>query len=147
MTASEPDRTFLDTNVLVYLFDTQDEAKHERARSLLREMPAVSLVLSTQVLSEFYWATTRRLSVPLDHAAAAMAVDRFCRLAVVAIDKEIVRGAIELAEATSIAYWDALVVRAASSSVCQRLFTEDLNHGQVIDGVRVENPFLQLADG
>lgn len=147
MTASEPDRTFLDTNVLVYLFDTQDEAKHERARSLLQETPAASLVLSTQVLSEFYWATTRRLSVPLDHAAAATAVDRLCRLAVVAIDKEMVRGAIELAEATSIAYWDALVVRAASFSVCQRLFTEDLNHGQVIDGVRVENPFLQLADG
>ena len=63
-------------------------------------------------------------------------------LTVVPIDRDLVLGAIDLTERASIAYWDALIVRAAASAGCRRLLTEDLNHGQVIDGVRVENPFL-----
>ena len=61
---------------------------------------------------------------------------------VVPIDAYLVREAVELAQASQLAYWDALIVRAASVAGCARLFTEDLNHGQVIDGVRIENPFL-----
>lgn len=145
MVATERGRVFLDTNVLVYLFDTADRAKQRRAQSLLRETPAPSLVVSAQVLGEFYWASTRKLATPLDHGSAVAAVARFTRFHVVPIDGQLARDAIELTESASIAYWDALIVKAASSSACGRLLTEDLNHGQVIDGVRIENPFLEPA--
>lgn len=146
MEATEPGRAFLDTNVLVYTFDTADEAKQQRAQSLLREIPAASLVVSAQVLGEFFWTVTRRLETPLGRDAALAAVDRFSRLGVVVIDKHLVRAAIELTGSASISYWDALIVKAARFGACRRLLTEDLNHGQVIDGVRVENPFLDPAD-
>lgn len=142
MDTAEPGRAFLDTNVLVYLFDTGEPGKQQRAQSLLRETPAPLLVTSAQVLGELYWATTRRLATPLDHDTARAAVHRFTRLTVVPVDKELVRGAIELTQAAAIAYWDALVVKAAAASACSRLLTEDLDHGQIIDGVRIENPFL-----
>lgn len=147
MAATERGRVFLDTNVLVYLFDTADRTKQDRARSLLREIPAAALVVSAQVLGEFFRATTRRLPTPLDETTAVSAVARFSRFTVVPIDGPLVRAAIDLTRSASIAYWDALIIKAASSSACRRLLTEDLNHGQVIDGVRIENPFLDSTDG
>ncbi len=146
MGATESGRVFLDTNVLVYLFDTRDPTKQHRAQSLLREIPSASLVVSAQVLGEFYWATTRKLPTPLDHGTAESAVARFSRLRVVAVDRQLVRDAIDLSDSVSIGYWDALIVKAASLASCPRLLTEDLNHGQVIDGVRIENPFRDSAD-
>lgn len=147
MSAGEPSRAFFDTDVLVYLFDTADGAKQAHAQSLLRETPTASVVVSAQVLGEFYWATTRKLATPLDDETARSAVERLARFTVVSLDKELVRGAIELARTTSLAYWDALIVEAAKVGACRRLLTEDLNHGQVIDGVRIENPFRGVAAG
>ncbi len=91
--------------------------------------------------------TTRRLATPLGHDAAAAAIDRLARLTVVAVDKEFVRGSPRLTQAALINHWDALVVRAARLGACERLLTGDLNHGQVIDGVRIQNPFRDLAGG
>jgi predicted nucleic acid-binding protein len=142
----EQGRTFLDTNVLVYVFDAADPPKQRRAKALLRTLHAGSIVLSAQVLSEFFWVTTRKLATPLDHDEARSAVERLARLTVVPLDKELVRAAVELSRTAAIAYWDALVVKAARAGACSRLFTEDLNHGQVIDGVWIENPFLDAAD-
>ena len=143
MAASAPSRTFFDTNVIVYAFDFRDRAKQERAAELLIDL-AGSIVISSQVLSEFYWTVTRKLSSPLTQEEARSAVARLSSLTVTPTDKEVVRTAIELAESASIAYWDALIVRAAAIAGCSRLLTEDLNHGQVIDGVLVENPFRQV---
>ena len=141
MDASARGNAFFDTNVLVYGFDERDPAKQERAANLLTEY-AGSIVVSSQVLSEFYWTVTRKLPSPLTAAEARSAIGSLSRFIVVPIDRDLVHAAIELADSASIAYWDALIVRAASSMACRRLLTEDLNHGQIIDSVRVENPFL-----
>jgi predicted nucleic acid-binding protein len=76
-----------------------------------------------------------------DEARAAIAW--LSRLIVIPIDTDMVLAAIELGHSASIAYWDALIVGAAASAGCRRVLTEDLNHGQIIDGVRVENPFIK----
>jgi predicted nucleic acid-binding protein len=142
LVASALDRVFFDTNVLVYVHDDRDAAKQLRASALFRDTPTHQMVVSGQVLGEFYWTVTRKLPTPLSDGAAKDAVLALADFNVVPIDTQLVRDAIELATTARLAYWDALIVKAASSAGCQVLLTEDLNHGQVIDGVRVENPFL-----
>lgn len=139
MRSSTIARTFLDTNVLVYAFDGAEPARQARAREVLAADD--EWVLSAQILGEFYTVTTRKLSVPLTAVIALEALVQFGRLMVVPIDRALVLEAAELSDASRIAYWDALVIRAAVAGGCDRLLTEDLNHGQVIAGVTVQNPF------
>ena len=134
------DTAFLDTNVAVYVYDRSDPAKRERAIDLFASSPD-QLVVSTQVLSEFYWTVTRKLDPPLPHDVAAEATRRLGALRVVSVDRDLVLSAVETSKRTGIALWDALIVEAAARAGCDRLITEDLNDGQEIRGVRIENPF------
>jgi predicted nucleic acid-binding protein len=135
------DRTFLDTNVLVYLFDGDEPAKAKRTRELLERAKPGQLVLSAQVLSEFYVVVTRKLERPLDADTATHAVDWLSLLRVVPLDVQIVKAAIRTSRSSQLSYWDGLIVASAEAGRCGRLLTEDLNDGQQIGSVRVENPF------
>jgi predicted nucleic acid-binding protein len=130
---------FLDTNVVVYAFDTADPEKQRAAIDVLES--GRRLVVSTQVLLEAWWVLTRRLEQPLSEDAASEVIDQLCRLPVVSTDADLVRRAINTSRRWQLAVWDALIVEAARSSGCDRILTEDLHHGQDFDGVRVENPF------
>lgn len=133
-------RRFLDTNVLVYADDHDAGVKRTRARELLADVLASGEgVISTQVLQEFFVSATRKLHV--DPAIARRKVEILAEMDVVILDRELIVGAIDLYRLHSLAFWDALIVRAAAVAGCGVLLTEDLQHGQVIDGVRVENPF------
>ena len=134
-----PARAFVDTNVLVYAFDDADPAKRDRARSLLAD--DVPLVISAQVIGEFYMVVTRKLAIPLSEAHASAAVDELLRLPVVPIDAELTRAAVSTSRAARLSYWDALIIEAAAAARCDRVLTEDLAAGSTIRSVRVENPF------
>jgi predicted nucleic acid-binding protein len=135
-------RTFLDSNILVYSVDESpaEKAKHERAVELLSAQPE-SLVVSTQVLQEFYVVTTRKLKNPLSEEAAARAVRGIAKLDVVGVDVPLVLSAVDASRTARLSLWDALIIEAASRAGCERVLSEDLNAGQVIRGVRIENPF------
>lgn len=137
------ERAFLDTNVLVYVFDQDEPDKAKLAKALLGQAKPDELALSAQVLGEFYVTVTRKLRRPLDADSAGQAVDWLSLLKVVSIDSALVKEAGEISRSSQISYWDGLIVASAASYGCQRLLTEDLNDGQVIAGVRIENPFLQ----
>ncbi len=131
---------FVDTNVLVYLFDNDAPTKQSRARQLL-ENEAEDLVLSTQVLGEFYVTVTRKLAKPLEPRVAREAVDDLCALRVRSLRAELVQAAVRRSDASQLSYWDALIVETALDAGTAVLLTEDLQHGQVFDGLRVANPF------
>ena len=133
-------RAFVDTNVLVYAFDDGAPTKRDRARALLSEPPA-PLVISAQVIGEFYVVVTRKLHTPLTEEHAGAAVAELLRLPVVPIDGELARAAMSTARSAQISYWDALIVEAAAAASCDQLLTEDLSHGATIRTVRVQNPF------
>jgi len=135
-------RTFLDSNVLVYSVDESpsEKAKRERAVELLSVQPE-NLVVSTQVLQEFYVVTTRKLKSPLSEERAARAVRGIAKLDVVGVDASLVLAAIDTSRTVQISLWDALIIEAASRAGCERVLSEDLNATQVISGVRIENPF------
>jgi len=135
-------KTFLDSNVLVYSVDESpaEKAKHEWAIEVLSARPQ-DLVLSTQVLQEFYVVTTRKLKTPLSEERAARAVRGLTKLDVVGVDAPLVLAAVDTSRLVQLAFWDALIIEAASRAGCERVLSEDLNATQVIRGVRVENPF------
>jgi predicted nucleic acid-binding protein len=133
-------RTFLDTNILVYAVDDAEPEKRDMARRALASREYGELVLSTQILGEFYVTVTRKLAEPMPEAKAVEALDRLALLPVVNIDTVLVKRAVQISRSARLSYWDGLVVAAAAHSGCGRLLSEDLNDGQDIDSVRIENP-------
>ena len=131
---------FVDTNVLGYLFDADSSKKQARARDLLRE-ERDRLIVSVQVLGEFYVTVTRKLAAPLSADAASRAVDALCELQVETLHPVLVRAAVRRSRVSGLSYWDSLIVETALSAGADVLFTEDLQDGQIIDGLRVVNPF------
>jgi len=138
-------RAFIDTNVLVYLYDSADSHKRNRARELLLD-DSFDLVISSQVLSEFYVTVTRKIAAPLSPEAAGLAVEALGELEVVPLTRNLVIDAIATGTQHGLSHWDAMIVEAASRSgtdtlVTDTLFTEDLATGSTIRGVEIVNPF------
>lgn len=134
------DRTFIDTNVLVYAEDGDAPAKQTVARHEIRQLATDARgAVSTQVLVEYVAAARKRLGLSLAQCRqGALLISRFD---VALIRPEHVLGALDLASTYSLSHWDALVLKVAASSGCRTLLTEDLQHGQTIDGVTIRNPF------
>ena len=134
-------RSFIDTNVLVYRVDHDSPRQRAIADGVLTTSAEDALVISTQVLQEFYVVVTRKLARPLSPAEALRYVGYLCALEVVPSDSSFVRDAIERSQRHQLSLWDALIVQAAVTAKCQRILSEDLQDGVEYDGVRIENPF------
>ena len=140
------ERVFLDSNVVLYAFDTHpnEARKHARAQEIFDD-PTLQRCVSAQVIGEFYVNAIRKLRPPLSVAAAGDAVAMLMRLDPVPTDAALISRAIQTSTRWQISYWDALIVEAARVAHCPRVLTEDLSHGMSIDGVLIENPFLDPA--
>ena len=133
--------TFVDTNVWVYAVDAADPDKRRRALEVTAPGPGRDLVISTQVLTEFYAVVTRKLAVPVSMEEAESMVGQLSMLPVVAIDASLVVSAIAGSRSWNISIWDALIIRAAETAGCRRVLSEDLADGATYGSVVVENPF------
>jgi predicted nucleic acid-binding protein len=133
-------KAFIDTNVLLYAQDPRDPARQRISRVLIERLQReASGVISTQVLQEFYViATTRFRQDPLVARGLVQALGVF---EVVLITPGLIENAISISVLNQISFWDALIVSTAEAAHCEILLTEDLNHGQTIHTVRIENPF------
>jgi predicted nucleic acid-binding protein len=133
--------TFFDTNVLLYMFDRRDIVKRRQAANAFRQhFQAGTLVISTQVIQEFYFAVTRKLS--LLPGRAKQLIGDLCDLRVVTIGTANILRAVDMSQRFKLSFWDGLILAAAEEAEARVLFTEDLNHGQTYVGIRVVNPFL-----
>lgn len=131
---------FFDTNILVYSDDAADARKQALAVSLLAaHRRDNSLVVSLQVLQEYYATTTRKLKV--DPLVAQTKVEALARGRVVRFTERDVIAAIELHRLSQISFWDAMIVHAARLVNASVLFSEDLAQGSTLAGVTVRNPF------
>lgn len=136
-------RSFFDTNILVYMFDDDARDKKECARQLFEtEASAGRALLSTQVLQEFYVCVTRKLAVPMDSESAEDVVRNLSALPVIRIDAEQILAAIGRSRRMNVSFWDSLIIEAALAGGATLLFSEDLQHGRDVDGLRIENPFI-----
>lgn len=141
MSGDSPLRTFIDTNLLVYTDDRANPDKQRVALDILhRHKQANSGVLSLQVLQEYFVAVTRKYGI--DPADARRKVELFAEFDVVEPGLNDVLAAIDLHRLRYLSYWDALVVHTARQAGCAAILSEDMQHGQMIDGVRIVNPFI-----
>ena len=135
-------KVFFDTNVLVYMFDADTPDKQKQARSLFKtHTEAGDILLSTQVLQEFYVTVTRNLARPLNAAQAAGTLAALAELPCVSIDNQLVLAAVRRSQASKLSFWDGLIVESALHGGAAVLYSEDMQHGQKLGSLRIENPF------
>ncbi len=139
------DKTFVDTNVLIYAHDIDAKVKHEVAKRVLGELWSQrSAVLSMQVLQEFYVNITRKIALPLPKEVARLVVNSYSTWCMQTTPAEIA-SAFRIEDESRIGFWDALIVASAAKSGATRILSEDLNAQQKIAGIRIENPFSHLT--
>jgi predicted nucleic acid-binding protein len=98
-------------------------------------------LMSTQVLQEYFAVATCKMGV--DIKTARSKVDIFSRFEVVLPSAQMVLDAIDLHDRQNISFWDAMILQAAINSGCAQLWSEDMQHGRTIGGVRIVNPFVE----
>ena len=134
---------FVDTKVLLYCVDDRDQAKRDQARRWIAACWERRCGrLSTQVLNDFYSNARKKFPSALSAGDARADVRRYQNWRPWVIDHPTVETAWAIESRYQLSYWDALVVSAAQQQGCAWLLSEDLQHNQQIDGVRVINPFL-----
>ena len=133
---------FVDTNILVYAHDLSAGRKSEVAEKLLRQLWDSELgAVSLQVLNEYFVNVTRKIPKPLSVVEAQNHVRRYA--AWIHSDSSISTSlrAIDLMQVHKLSFWDGMVIAAAEEAGAAEIITEDLNHGQIVAGVRIVNPF------
>ncbi|MDR1452818.1 MAG: PIN domain-containing protein [Candidatus Margulisbacteria bacterium] len=134
-------KIFIDSNILVYALDKYHKKKQLLARQTLKSIVENNnAVISTQVLQEFYTVCTRKLQL------APLRVKEYVHnysenLEVVQNSPELIERGIDISIISQISFWDALLIASAEYAKCSELITEDLNAGQIINGLKIRNPF------
>jgi predicted nucleic acid-binding protein len=133
---------FFDTNVLVYAFDQSELEKAAVAKQLIHDYGMNgSLILSTQVLQEFYVTVTKMGKVMLTREEAENIVNDLAEFPLVQVDRIIISRAMKRHQGKAFSFWDSLIVEAALQSGCSLLLSEDMQDGLVIDTLTISNPF------
>ena len=132
---------FVDTNVLMYALDKGMSPKKQIARRLVQElMEGNRTRVSTQVLQELYVVLTRKVSHRCSNEDALAVLDDLTAWPLTVVDYAAIRAAADLAERSKLSFWDALIVISAARAGAAMIYTEDLNDGQEILGIRISNP-------
>ncbi len=137
-------RFFLDTNIFVYAFDPSAPSKAKKAGDLIRRAADTGEgIISYQVVQEFFSVAFRRFAQPMSEAEAEQYLITVLRpLLAVHSSPAIYFEALRIRERHRISWYDSLIVAAALEGRCEKLYSEDLQSGQKIEGLRIENPFV-----
>ncbi len=134
---------FVDTNILLYAFDSTELEKHTRAEQLLERLwKQQTGCLSVQVMQEFFVNATRKLAKPLTRVEAQAVLADYNLWIVHAPGAAEVIAATKLMDTTNISFWDAMMVTSALELGCGVLWTEDLNAGQRLGTLEIRSPFV-----
>src|SRR5580658_2114946 len=135
------DVVFVDSNILIYAHDADAGPKRERAVEKLRDLwESGAGRLSVQVLLEFYVNVTRKLATPVARSTAREVVSSYGAWVHEPTTPDTVTRAIDIAEMAQIMFWDALIVASAEQVQATHVYSEDLNAGRIIAGVKIVNP-------
>jgi len=138
------DKYFLDTNIIIYSFDHQDEGKREISRALIADgLEKRNTSISYQVVQEFINVSTRKFEKQLTKEDCRMFIEQVLHpIWHVYPSKELIFSALNISEKWKYSFYDSLIIASAIEASSTVLYTEDLQHGQQIDNVKIVNPFL-----
>ncbi|MCX7112930.1 MAG: PIN domain-containing protein [Proteobacteria bacterium] len=139
---------FIDTNVFVYLFDETDDRKRIKAKEIVRTaLETRSARISHQVVQETLNVVTRKLPAPMTVEKARQFLEQVLMpLWQIMPSPVLYRRGLEIQARYGFSFYDSLIVAAALESGCNRLFSEDMQHGQHVEGLTIENPFKDFVD-
>ena len=134
---------FIDTNVFVYSFDKNQPLKQARSLALIQSGLQTGLgIISTQVIQEFLNVATRKFSVPMkpedSQAYLRLVLNPLCQ---VYPDLALYESCLTIQSEVGYSFYDSLIVAAAVRTECETLYSEDLNAGREIHGVKIKNPY------
>ena len=137
------DRFFLDTNIFVYSFDRGSPAKAKRALSLIKDAVTSGRgIVSYQVVQEFLSVALKRFEKPLTTSEAEQYLATVFRpLLSVYASQSLFLEALRLSGRYRLSWYDSLIVAAAVEGQCATLYSEDLQHGQRMGRIEIQNPF------
>ena len=134
-------RNFIDTNILVYAEASDEPAKQQAALALLKQLYETATgVLSTQVLQEYCNVALKKLKLSAGHIRAQL--DLYEQFEIVQVTPAIIRAGLDLHQTRSLSFYDALIMASAQAASCNVLLSEDMNTGEIINGIRILNPFV-----
>ena len=136
------DKIFVDTNILVYAHDVSAGVKHTVAKQRIQELWEIkSGCLSIQVLQEFYVTVTQKVPNQIDNATAIEIIRSLSYWNVHEPSIDDIINAIDIQIRYQVSFWDAMILQSALQLECDLLWSEDLNPGQVYQGIKLINPF------
>jgi predicted nucleic acid-binding protein len=136
-------KTFIDTNVRIYAHDIDAGEMHNIAKAIVTGLwTERNGALSPQVLQEFYVNARKKIPRPLSKESARLVVNTYSIWCIETTSIEI-SNAFRIEDESKIGFWDALIVASALKSGAGRILSEDINAGQAIAGVAIENPFAK----
>ncbi len=135
---------FLDTNVLVYSLDVAATEKKLIAQQIVNNALSVqSALISYQVVQETLNTVKRKFATTVTDDDALVLLERMLvPLMRVMPSAALYTDALRISQRFKFSFYDSLIVAAAHNAGCKRLLTEDMQHGQVVDGLRIVNPFI-----
>ena len=138
------ERSFIDTNVLIYAEASDEPAKQRVALDLLKQLyDEAQGVLSTQVLQEYCNVALKKLQLPAQHVRAQL--ELYQQFEVIQVTPAIIHAGLDLHQTRSIAFYEAIIVASAQTAGCNVLLSEDMKAGENTGGVRIINPFANSA--
>lgn len=140
-------KSFIDTNILVYAYNVDEGEKHAQASALIKKLWDQQMgVLSLQVLQEFYVTVTQKIEKPISPSEATKIVkDYAAAWEIVEPTVQTLLAALEAKDRYQLHFWDAMIFAAAKEAGVTAVYTEDFQHGRVIEGIRFISPFRLKA--
>jgi predicted nucleic acid-binding protein len=131
----------VDTNILIYSYSTTEIEKRKASLGILS---GLGVVLNTQVINEFIWVMQRKYSIDLKYLHQVVK-NLFVSYTIGIIDRDVIDKALVITGKYGYSYWDSLILSYAIVHECSIVYTEDMQHGQIIEKkIKIINPFLEI---
>jgi len=134
-----PAKILLDTNLWVYLYAKNPPQRSARIREIIANQ-FDAIVASTQILGELYHVLTRKNLISSPEAKAII-LEMITDFPILEIDTAKVLQALDISARYGYSYWDSLIIATALLADCHTLYSEDMQHQQMVDKLQILNPF------
>ena len=137
-------RFFLDTNIFAYAFDGSAPVKARKATQLIRRAADTGEgIISCQVVQEFFNVALKRFAQPMSAAEGEQyLITVFRPLLAIHSSPALFVDALRIRDKHRLAWYDSIIVASALEAQCDKLYSEDFQHGRKIESLRIENPFV-----